>query len=89
MLGFAECGGLAEGAGRAGVGDHVLALELLVQGEPGLGGGLGDTISDNASQQRMTWAWDAVFFAVVDGAQVEDLACGMARHSDVRAAGMR
>src|SRR5688500_11289826 len=66
-LGLGEVGGLTEGAGRAGVGDGVQALELGAQAVPGLAGGLlGDADQEQGEPAQQDVSADTVLAAVVD-----------------------
>src|SRR5215471_7882305 len=73
-LGFGGFGGLAEGAGGAGEGDQVQPLKVGADGRPGaVGGGLGDADEQQREPAEQDVGADAVFEAVVDRSQVDDL----------------
>src|ERR1051325_9044759 len=70
-LGLGEVGGLAEGAGRAGVGDGVQAAQFLAQAVPGLaGGGLGDADQEQGEPAEHDVSAYAVLAAVVDRSEI-------------------
>src|SRR4051812_21830774 len=70
---FGEGGGAApDGAGLAGEGAQVHAVELVAQVAPGVaGGGLGEADEQQGQPAQQHVGADAPFEVVVDGAQVE------------------
>src|SRR5271170_799341 len=73
-LGLGDLGALPEGAGGAGEGPDVDAVELAAQVRPGAAAGvLGDPGEEEGEPAEQDVGADALFFPVVDGAQVDDL----------------
>ena len=73
-LGLSELGGLPECAGRAGEGAEGEQVQLAGDlGPGGAGGGLGDADQQQGQPAQDDVGADALLFAVVDRAQVDDL----------------
>src|SRR5215211_8086514 len=71
-LGGGGGGAPADGAGRSGEGAQVHAVELVAQVAPGVvAGGLGDADQQQGEPAQDHVGADAVFEAVVDGAELE------------------
>src|SRR5665647_2524129 len=69
-----DLGALAEAAGRSSEGADLDLLELAAQVRPGVAaGGLGDADEEQGQPAEQHVGADALFFAVVDGPQVDDL----------------
>src|SRR5689334_5293385 len=74
VLGPGDLGALAEGSCRAGEGADGDPVELTAQLGPGLAAGvLGDAGQEQGEPAEDEVGADALFFAVVDRAQVDDL----------------
>jgi hypothetical protein len=74
VLGPGDLGALAEGSCRAGEGADGDPVELTAQLGPGLAAGvLGDAGQEQGEPAEDDVGADALFFAVVDRAQVDDL----------------
>jgi hypothetical protein len=73
-LASGELGALPEGPGWAGEGSHVDPVELAADLRPGvLASVLGDAGQEQRQPAQDDVGADALFLAVVDGAQVDDL----------------
>ena len=71
-LGLGGAGAAFDGAGGAGEGAEVHLVEVVVQVRPGVAGGvLGDADEQQGEPAQHDVGADAVFKAVVDGAQLE------------------
>ena len=71
---FGDLGALAEGSDGAGEGADVDAVEFAAQFRPGGAAGvLGDAGEEQGEPAEDDVGADALFFPVVDGAQVDDL----------------
>jgi hypothetical protein len=88
-LGRGQFGALAEGAGRAGEGAQVQALEFFAQRRPGRSGaGFGDADEQQREPAQQDVGADARLGAVVDRAQVDDLLWSVPDLVDTRLRGL-
>ena len=74
LLVVVELGSLLHGATGSGEVDQVDAVELALDGRPGLGGSpFGDADQDQGQEAQRHVGPDAVLFAVVDGSDFQHL----------------